>query len=167
MTSWKNNLQILNILAASLALLLNLANPLGANASAINPDRSSQAHHVYLGTGLLFNNFSLGYRYHLAPQWALGGYVGPNLWGSTGSTGFLIGPSLRYYLTPEPNTFFLETSAYNVISTAGSRFFESGTLLGGFEFRTENYGIFSAGAGIDITQVGLVPAVQLNYGWAF
>jgi hypothetical protein len=166
MSCWKNSLPSLKILSACLALTLIFSTAVNAGETqAIN--RSDKPHHIYVGTGLLFNNFSLGYRYHFAPQWALGGYVGPNLWGSAGSTGFLIGPNLRYYLSADPSTFFIEASAYNVVSTVGSRFFESGTLLGGFEFRTDSYGIFSAGAGIDITQVGLVPAVQLNYGWAF
>ena len=110
MFCWKNSLPSLKALCASISLTVLMSAPVIAGET-IDTNRSAKPHQIYVGTGLLFNNFSLGYRYHFAPQWALGGYIGPNLWGSAGSTGVLIGPNLRYYLTADPSTFFIEASA--------------------------------------------------------
>jgi hypothetical protein len=125
--------------------------------------RAMQPHQGYVGLGGLYRLFHLGYRYHLTPQFSAGAYLGPNLWGA----GLIGGPTLRFYVTPARQTFYLEGTLQAQFS-ATRLSLELGTVLLGYEFHSVDAGVFNLAAGADIMMVaGILPTLNLSYGWAF
>lgn len=158
-----------------IALSLMLLSPAQAFAEAAEHSRVVRPHHVYIGTGGLFVPFLAGYQYAPLPQLSIGAAMGPNLWGEAMKVehpGVIVSPTLRYYFTEHKDAFYTEANT-DLLIGPDFRLFSVGLLLG-YEFRSQDAGVFNLSAGLDVSKLftspnsfWALPLLKLTYGWAF